>query len=108
MWSDYVYLFEKVLKQYPYWAVSGMEKNDPVFNSYVLKRDERFQYVHFLYYKDRRYKIIRRKMQREHEGKSVEHLKRHQRDRISDERMAVRLDDLRRCFESLSRYQAGR
>ncbi|MCL2084470.1 MAG: hypothetical protein FWH06_04330, partial [Oscillospiraceae bacterium] len=106
MWGEYLYLFETSLREKRHIRTYGAERDDPVFNSYVLGQDSRFKYVHFLYICDWRYKIIQRKYERSGAGKSVEHLKRHQQDQLEEAELNSRYMELKRLFESISANQA--
>ncbi len=106
-WQEYIDLFEMTRAGKDYTSTYMLYRNDPVFNSYVLHRDEHYQYVHFLYLSDSRYRTICRKLQREIAGKSVEHLKRHQRERLSNEERDSRQAEMARLFEYLKGQRAG-
>jgi len=56
-------------------------------------------WVHELYLCERQRVIIARKLKRQQEGKSVEHLKRHQKDRLSDREQQERFSEMERLFE---------
>jgi len=105
-WDNYIHLFEETLKETRYVLTYSPWRDDPVFNSYVLRRDRKYKYVHFLYLYDRRYKVICKKLRRAEEGKGTEHLKRHQQHQLSEEELNSRYDEMRILFEFL-RWQSG-
>lgn len=107
LWDEYIILFEKTLEEKSYTMKYSASRDDPVFNSYVLRQDRNCKYVHFLYTSDRRYNIIRRKQKRMEDGKTVEHLKRHQQDRLSEEELSARYAEMARLFEYIKRQHSG-
>jgi hypothetical protein len=82
-WKEYVTYFESRLavkkdSVYPW----PFQPADMVPEIYIMFIDEAGAHVHFLWLADARYRIIKRKFEKFIHGKNVEHLKRHQRDRL--------------------------
>jgi hypothetical protein len=101
-WHDYICLFEKTLREKHYIDTFLAYSDDPVFSSYIRRSDWKYKYVHFLYKYDRRYRIICRKQKLLLSGKGVEHLKRHQQDRLSNDELDVRCDEMERLFKYIT------
>jgi hypothetical protein len=102
MWGEYIWLFEKTLRETCYFDIYGAERNDPTLNSYIMGQSGCYKHVHFLYACDNRYRVIQRKHERSGDDKKVAHLKRHQQDQLSKEEVNVRHEELKRLFESMS------
>lgn len=95
-WSEYISYYEELLKTKDYVSTYVKSRNDSEFNKFVMYEDNNYKYVHFLYLGNHRYEIIKRKFAKWLDGKNVEHLKRHQQDRLSDEELEERFNVL--CY----------
>ncbi|MDK2801584.1 MAG: hypothetical protein PWQ70_3203 [Clostridiales bacterium] len=100
-WGEYISYYENILSTKNYLLTYDKSRNDPDFNKYVVYEDERYKYVHFLYAVSHRYEIIKRKFNKWLNGKNVEHLKRHQQDRLSDTELQERIESI---FARLDMY----
>ena len=93
-WGEYISYYENLLSENNYLLTYAKSRNDAEFNKYVVYEDNSYKYVHFLYVGSYRYKIIKRKFTKWLQGKNVEHLKRHQQDRLSENEIQERLDSI--------------
>lgn len=69
----------------------------------VMQNSKTRVFVHKLYLCEHRRAIIERKLHRQQEGKSVEHLKRHQKERLSSAEQEERFAEMGRLFEWMKR-----
>lgn len=100
-WGEYISYYENILSTKNYLLTYDKGRNDPDFNRYVVYEDKDYKYVHFLYVGSYRYEIIKRKFSKWLNGKNVEHLKRHQQDRLSDTELQERIESI---FTRLDMY----
>lgn len=95
-WAEYIEYFEglSALHDDRYISLGYFAGNESeVHRPYIMRREKEGFYVHFLYFADYRYQIICRKYARQQQGRPVEHQKRHQRDRLTDEELIRRADE---------------
>ncbi len=91
-WGEYISYYENILSTKNYLLTYDKNRNNPDFNKYDVYEDERYKYVHFLYAVSHRYEIIKRKFNKWLNGKNVEHLKRHQQNKLSDTELQERIE----------------
>ncbi len=96
LWREYIEEYDRLLsdKNYYFTYQYSLERNDPVFNKFIVKQDNRYKYVHFLYLQNYVYEKIKRKLDKWLKWKNVEHLKKHQRDELSDEEIVRRYEEI--------------
>ena len=98
LWQEYISLYEDTLATKKYYYTYCKSRNDPEFNKFVAYEDKNYKYVHFLYLSNRRYQIIKRKFDKWLKGKTVEHLKRHQQNRLTDNELQQRYEEIINCL----------
>lgn len=103
-WNDYIAFYDYILKNKAYVTKYSKFKDDQNINAFVLYEDLDYKYVHFLY-GFRRYDIIKRKLKRKTSGKSTNHLKKHQQDKLAEEEYQKRLDEMYHCFLRIANSQ---
>jgi len=108
-WAEYLDLFEKYFREkrtkayiLRYKTDKGLQSDVARFGRYLLHYDYYGCYaiasVHTFYLSERRRAIIERKQARFEQGKNVDYLKRHQKDRLSFEERERRYHDLMRLL----------
>lgn len=97
-WDEYI--------AYTHWIIENIKI--PYFND-VYSIEIRYKFytsedskLHFLYQERYRYAIIKRKIKKRNEGKNVEHLKRHQQDRLTYEDIEYRCKIVQEFFFSMN------
>ena len=74
------------------------------FGRYLLYHDIEGLHVHGLYLCENRRAVIERKLIRQEFGKNVEHLKRHQKEHLSNEEYLKRIKEMKSLFEWMKKY----
>jgi hypothetical protein len=57
---------------------------------------------------ERRYDIIHRKWEKYESGMNIEHLKKHHQDRLTDEELASRFEEMKRLFEFIKQRHSSK
>ncbi|MEK4994509.1 hypothetical protein BSK62_16810 [Paenibacillus odorifer] len=83
-WFRYLDYFETVFLEKKYEITYSLDSAIERFERYLIRSDEHSHYVHFLYLSDDRRSIIKRKAERQVNGKSSSHLKHHTQNELSD------------------------
>nr|WP_300838933.1 hypothetical protein [uncultured Acetatifactor sp.] len=110
LWQRYLDFFEHIFlekRTQPYIAAyfpNPKENAEERFGRYLLGRDSKGLQVHKLYLHEHRRAIIKRKLVRQEFGKNVEHLKRHQKEQLSDEEYLKRVQEMKNLFEWMKKY----
>lgn len=103
-WNDYIAFYDYVRNNKAYVTKYSKFKDYPDINAFVLYEDLNYKYVHFLY-GFRRYDIIKRKLKRHTSGKTTNHLKKHQQDKLAEVEYQKRLDEMYYCFWRIANSQ---
>lgn len=98
LWDEYINFFEKLLEKKDCFLKYNLPLKISVDPVYIISENDCVINVHFLYFIDKRYKITKSKLVKQSQWKSVEHLKRHQKSRLSqneiDRRYKIIIDRL--------------
>lgn len=114
-WRDYLELFERYFLEkrtdsyiQTYSTGKGHQEDYNRFGRYLIGYNANgFALVHSFYGIEHRRRIIEKKQIRLEEGKSVEHLKRHQKDRLSTEELDRRYKELNRLLRWMKKASDG-
>lgn len=105
LWQKYLDFFEYIFleKRTPSYIVTyapnPSQNARERFGRYLLGHDNKGLQVHELYLCEHRRAIIKRKLIKQEFGKNVEHLKRHQKEQLSNEEYLKRLQEMQNLFE---------
>lgn len=113
-WQEYLNLFEQIFrekrtKEYistynP--SMSNGQSDKERFGRYLIGHTPQgFALVHNLYSCERRRAVIERKLHRQQEGKNVEHLKRHSKEKLLDEEQCRRYIEMNEFIHWMSKYR---
>lgn len=93
-WAEYLEYYNYILNSTKYSLTYSRTRSDDEFNKFVLNEDVKYKYVHFLFLVNHRHSIIIRKFDKWIKGNKVEHLKRHQQDKLSEKEINDRAIDI--------------
>lgn len=96
-WPEYIEYFDKMREEKSYTKRYILQKQG--VDDYLLRIDERFKYVHFLYGQSHRYELIKKKLKRLREGKKVGNLYHHSQFELPEEEVRARFEFILNCAE---------
>ncbi len=111
LWQKYLNFFEYIFleKRTPSYIATYFpdpkQNAQERFGRYLLGHDNEGLKVHKLYLCEDRRAIIKRKLIKQEFGKNVEHLKRHQKDQLSNEEYLKRIQEMHNLFEWMKKYK---
>lgn len=104
-WEEYLSRFEELLVREELLCTYAPSCAPDRFGRYLLGRDAGGALlVHQLYLQEPRRRLVERKLARRAAGKQVEHLKRHQRERLAPDELSDRYEELEHLFSWMKRY----
>jgi hypothetical protein len=88
-WQEYIDFYNQILNEKPFYSDSyiSYRNKDPILNKYILQKDEKNYYIHFLYFYHHRYEIICRKLTKAQSGKRLGNLYHLQRCDLTEEKL---------------------
>ncbi len=110
-WQQYLDYFEYIFlekRSAPYIATYFPNPNQNAqerFGRYLLGHDNKGHRVHELYLQENRRVVIKRKLIKQEFGKNVEHLKRHQKEQLSNEEYLKRIKEMSYLFECMKKHK---
>ena len=110
-WQQYLDFFEHIFlekRSAPFIATYCLNPNQNAqerFGRYLLGHDNKRYKVHKLYLQEDRRAVIKRKLIKQEFGKNVEHLKRHQKDQLSNEEYLQRVKEMNYLFECMKKQK---
>lgn len=107
-WETYLAFFEETLREKGYFITYDKNCKPEDFGQYFKGVSDENQklLIHFLYNEDYRYQIIKRKRERQLQGKKLGNVYRHQKDQLSEEEQKRRLNELLQLFECMTKGNA--
>lgn len=96
---EYVFLKKRTASYITTYCPDPKQNAQERFGRYLLDQDNKTLKVHKLYLLDNRRAIIKRKLVKQEFGKNVEHLKRHQKEQLSNEEYLKRTEEMKCLFE---------
>lgn len=109
-WQQYLDFFEYIFlekRSKLYIATYYSDPNQDAkerFGRYLFSCNYNELQVHKLFLHEDRRAIIERKLIRQKLGKNVEHLKRHQKEQLSDEDYLKRIEEMEQLIECMKKY----
>ncbi len=110
-WQQYLDFFEYIFlekRSKPYILTYCFNPNQNAqerFGRYLLSYKSNGLLVHQLYLHEDRRAIIKRKLTKQEFGKNVEHLKRHQKEQLSNEEYLKRIEEIKYFFACINKYK---
>lgn len=96
---EYIFLKKRTPSYIATYAPNPSQNAQERFGRYLLYHDNEGLKVHELYLFERRRALIKRKLIKQEFGKNVEHLKRHQKEQLSNDEYLKRLQEMQNLFE---------
>jgi hypothetical protein len=104
-WNKYIEYFDDVLnnKRYLNNYAKSLDYNGERFGRFLVGENNKYYEVHFLYAGSFRYEIIQRKINRSLISNKLGNLKHHSQDRLTDEEIEKRINQILSMVENIEK-----